>query len=617
MGNLFSSSLTEPATVAVPHGVVELPDEEVLLVAGFGNRLLVDFVAFAHQEGTRRIAVVSTSELCSQVNEFAAVCPRAGVSTTGWISRWADGRDVTAVIFLGQRLNEPDRSVLETIRQMDVEKRVRRICLVSHFAVHFGDRQTAAIETEALNRLDPLVAPTVIFRPGPVLSPRSRATAYLRALAWCAPLVPTRFRAGCVEGNRLFEAVQHALSRSHSRRGAVYTVLGPNRPWQQWLQAHKGAGWLQRGLRAIAATLAQLGVGQLAGLLVSLLLRLVPALRQWSYDTLTPTSVRELLALYNPYNFRHVKIVGYNNGVVHFGHRYPEKTVVSAIRCGRVARLHGWTATFDAGIVLRRAIDFLREAGKEFHVLPNYSYISVGTSFFVPIHGSASDFSAMADTIEKVLLYDPGEDSFVAASRGDPAFRHYLYNPDGEIVLLRLRFRVKEKSSYYLERSQLENPTSDEILAILRDERASNVEIRKPRAASPAIDVYRYFTEPPAGENALAFPKDSLGKVWDRLEENPLTSCLFHGLTRWLAYHVELFFTADEFAVFWQTHGTLPLAKIQLRHIRRDGFPHSPFQHHDCISADLFMLKKHRLAFDAYVKEKFRAIQFNPGKHSL
>ena len=34
----------------------------------------------------------------------------------------------------------------------------------------------------------------------------------------------------------------------------------------------------------------------------------------------------------------HIKVVGYNNGVVHFGHRYPGKTIVSTVGCNRVAR---------------------------------------------------------------------------------------------------------------------------------------------------------------------------------------------------------------------------------------------------------------------------------------
>jgi hypothetical protein len=86
---------------------------------------------------------------------------------------------------------------------------------------------------------------------------------------------------------------------------------------------------------------------------------------------------------------------------------------------------------------------------------------------------------------------------------------------------------------------------------------------------------------------------------------------------RRFGYHVEMFLSAAEFATFWETHGRLPIAKIQLRYIKRDGFPHSPFREHDCVSADLFMLRRHRRVFEQYVRDTFREVQFNPGKHSM
>ena len=91
---------------------------------------------------------------------------------------------------------------------------------------------------------------------------------------------------------------------------------------------------------------------------------------------------------------------------------------------------------------------------------------------------------------------------------------------------------------------------------------------------------------------------------------------MLHALTRYFAWHVELFFTAEEFATFWETHRAVPLRKIQLRYIRRDGFPHSPFREHDCVSADMFMLRRHRRRFEDYLKRTFITVRANPGKHS-
>src|SRR5262249_20819473 len=156
------------------------------------------------------------------------------------------------------------------------------------------------------------------------------------------------------------------------------------------------------------------------------------------FDTFTPRSHQELLAFYNPYNFRYVKVVGYNNGVTHFGHRYPGKTILSTIQCGRRPRLHGDLVKLDAGTTIRAAAENLRARGKEFHVRPNFSYVSIGTGYFIPMHGSASRFSTVAETIEKVVLYDPARDRFCAASRHDPDFGRYLYNLSADVLLLRL-----------------------------------------------------------------------------------------------------------------------------------------------------------------------------------
>src|SRR5262249_59090433 len=147
--------------------------------------------------------------------------------------------------------------------------------------------------------------------------------------------------------------------------------------------------------------------------------------------------------------------------------------------------------------------------------------------------------------------------------------------------------------------------------------RATNVEIRKSSAARDEVTVARYYRDPgEAPSPVLELPRDALGRLWDRLEERAVTSFLMHALTRHLAWHVELFFTADEFATFWATHRDLPLRKIQLRYLRRDGFPHSPCRDHDCVSADLFLFRPYQRRFEDYLKRTFAVVRSNPGKHS-
>jgi hypothetical protein len=380
---------------------------------------------------------------------------------------------------------------------------------------------------------------------------------------------------------------------------------------------HRARGVLPALMTALSALLALLLLGHLAALALSLLARRRPSLRAWDFDTLRPHSLPELLALYNRHNYRHVKVVGYNNGVIHFGHHYPGKTVVSTVHCNRVCRVGQDEIRADCGATIRRAMDFLARDGQELYVIPNYSYVCLGTAFFIPIHGSAVDYSTVAETITRVVLYDPVRDRLIAATRDEPAFRDYLYNLATNVLLLWLHVRAKPKSHYYMHQEELENPGSGQLLGVLRDERATNVEIRKASAAGGTVRIARYYKDPGEAQSAvLDVPRDALGRLWDRLEENPVTSFVMHALTRWFAWHVELFFTDEEFATFWQGHRSLPLKKIQLRHIRRDGFPHSPFREHDCVSADMFMLRRHRRRFEAYLKRTFAIVRSNPGKHS-
>src|SRR5262249_25149539 len=173
------------------------------------------------------------------------------------------------------------------------------------------------------------------------------------------------------------------------------------------------------------------------------------------------------------------KVVGYNNGVVHFGQRFPGKTVLSTVCCNQRARVKGDVAEFDAGVTVRQARDVLDKHGRELPVLPNYSYVALGTAFFVPIHGSASDFTTIAETIQKVVLYDPIKDQIVAAKRQDPAFGEFLYNLRAEVLLLRLQVQTKPKTRYDVKHYEMTRPTGQRVLEYFHDPRPSNVEIRK------------------------------------------------------------------------------------------------------------------------------------------
>jgi hypothetical protein len=553
-----------------------------LLVAGFGDPIAADYAAHVGEQGNRN-----------------------------------DGRSGSLIVFLNSRMSANDYRTLDDLLAGAGQWQRGFIGVVSTFRVHLGDKAAEAAEAHVLARTKGFRAHTVLFRPGFVLSNHSWASVLLRRLGCCYPLVPRRLRSCCMDGDELFAAIERERRMPSSSRPRSFTLLGPNLPWRDLLAKHRSTGFWQACLTAVSALLALLLVGHVAALVFGLLARLRPALRSWNFDTLRPQSLRELLELYNPYNYRHVKVVGYNNGVVHFGQRYPGKTIVSTVGCDRVSKVGPDLLSADCGATVRKAMDFLAGARRELPVVPNYSYVCLGTAFFVPIHGSASDYSTLADTITHVILYDPLSDRLIAADRDEPAFRDHLYDLGADVLLLRLYLQVAPKAPYFVERQTLEGPGADEILAALQDCQAANVEIRKSSASSEAVTLCKYYRDPgQSSGGAMEIPRDALGRLWDRLEENPVTSFLMHALTRHFAWHVELFFTSEEFARFWESHRSLPLRKLQLRYIRRDGMPRSAFRDHDCVSVDLFMLRRHRHRFEAYLDETFTVVRSNPGKHS-
>jgi hypothetical protein len=571
-------------------------DDVAILIVNFGNPVAADYVRHCRHQANRQVFVITERHMCEEIH----------------------GPLRQLVVFLaGQWTNRRGR-LLETAVGIARQKEVRRIYVVSSWKVHFDERMAIRAEKAVLQMLNRLGSPIVILRPSHVLSPNSRLSRALRFTWFLLPIVPQSLRSCAVRSQELFETMETESSKPSSCRCRAYTLLGTNLPWRARLIENAPPACVPF-LLLLARLLVPLALFRLMlGWLLGLAAARTPRIKAWHIERLYPRTRSELLALYNAYNYRHVKIVGYNNGVVHFGQQFPGKTLVSTIGCSRRARVWGDRAQFDAGVTLHRVAEVLGAVGRQLYVVPNYSYVSVGTAYFIPIHGSASKYTTIAETIEKVVLYDPEHDRFLASRRGVPAFAETLYNLSASLLLVRLVVRTREKTPHFLRKENMVNPASQEILAYFHDNRPTNVEIRKAGAAAPTVQVYQYFTEKGSSEQpALELPRDALGRLWDRLEENRVASFLFHKLMRCLAYHCELFLSEPEFARFWETHRSLPIRKIQLRFIRRDGWPHSPFRDHDCISVDLFMLKKNRKRFESYVKETLPTARTNPGKQGM
>jgi hypothetical protein len=492
-----------------------------------------------------------------------------------------------------------------------------RVCLVSSFRVHFGDYAMSALEESIRARFQDAGLDTVVLRAGHVIDRDPGARSGWARLAPWYPLVPASVVSVFLDRKELDSAIDRVCgsqSRVHHRR---LTLLGRRRPLRDVLIELVRPGMLTSCLTAVARVLSWLQIGRIAGLVLSGLARYDPVPKCWHVATLKPNTVRELLSLYNPLNQRHVAIAGYNTGVTHFGWKYPDRAVVSTVASGRLVRVGNRTVTVDAGVLLKQVIGQLRARGKELYVVPNYSYISMGTTFMVPVHGSGSEISTLGDSIEQALVYDVAVDRIFSIRRGDERFGRYMYNPPSGILVLRLRLRIRDKARYFLRRSRLQSPSAADIWHTFRDPAASNIELRKSRAADDFVDVAKYDTTPSDDRESLEIPRDSIGRVWDRLEENPVTSWLFHTYVRNCGYHVELFLNEPEFEIFWEAHKALPLSKLQLRLVKCDGLSHSPFGDCDRISVDIFMKRRNSAAFVSFMKEHLPHARFNPGKHSM
>ncbi len=615
---------------------------DIVIIASFGNAVAADYAAFVSQSSQGDAVVIADEQLLRLVQ-----APVRSLSMDEFLRSTPDfrsehGRVLSLILFINSRLSARERHDLDVLLGIARRWQTRFVGIISSFRLHLDDPDVTEVEEHVLARASGLFARVVVFRPGHVLSQHSRTGRFLERFAPFYPLIPERMCSCFIEGTEFFAAVENQrleaerragpldpwqsaretatpppLGRAVGAKNRAYTLLGSNLPWRDMLFRHRVKRRGQFLTTAVSRLLSWLLVGQAIALLLTLLARRIPWLRQSNVHTLKPRSLREMLSLCHRQNIGHVKVVGYNNGVVHFGHRHPRKTIVSTVRCRRMVHAGPHTLKADCGTTVRNALDYLAGNNQELYVVPNYSYVCLGTSFFVPIHGSAVDYSTVADTIRRVVLYDPDSDRIVSSARDDTAFRENLYNQQSRVVVLRLYLLAKPKSSYFVHRETLENPSAGDLLSALRDPHATNVEIRQSQAASAKVTVARYYKN--LGETsspALELPRDALGRLWDRLEENPVTSYLMHALSRHVAWHTELFFTPSEFDLFWRTHDRLPLRKIQLRYIRRDGMPHSPFRDEDCISADLFLFRRHKSRFLEYLKNTFSTVRTNPGKHS-
>lgn len=534
------------------------------------------------------------------------------------LGRLQSGSAKAAVVVPGLHRLEWERCLKETQRL--VQTGVNRVLLVLPGSLRSDGSGTAtALEELFAGSLGGQRVQLTVLRAGHVLHP-SRASA-----GWWQPLqaiLPAQFSIPCLELQELAEIIEYELSEDRAvecRKGQFSRRL-LSVPGRRRSSVEATFGGLQatewQMQRLTAAILRSIGIGWLLAGLLRLLALVLPGVRDRLAATMRPRSLRDLVSLCNHHTRKHIQLAGCNHGVNHFGWKFPGKTVLCTTSVPGRIRVHHGGVTVDAGVTLKAVMDRLADDGRELPVTPNFSWISMGTCFFVPVHGSGSRMSTLGDAIQRVLLYDWEQERFFAADRGDRLFEEAMYNRRHPWLLLRMTLLTQPRTAFAMTERNLEAPNADQLLEQFEDPRASHVEIRKSRATDTGVVVRAWQVSELAGGTS-ALPRDRIGRIWDRLEETPIASSLFHWFVRTFAFHVELFLTADEFRVFWARHRSLPLSKIQLRRMRQDGMKHSACCDEDRISVDLFMLRGNRDVFCRFVSEELPGARSNPGKQSF
>lgn len=441
----------------------------------------------------------------------------------------------------------------------------------------------------------------------------------LRLPSWLAPLLPRSATLPCLTAERLVAVLQGELTaepRQPTGQLRRLTIPGRRYSLQQLLNREHASSWLSNSAAALATLAACCGACLLADLLLLILCRL-----RWSWarmlpQVLKPRSARELLEVYNRWSWPDLQLAGWNNGVVHFGWKFPGRTVVSTAASGRCLRIGRETVTVDGGLPLKQVLLTLQAAGRSLPVVPNFSWISMGTAFFVPVHGSGCRISTLGQAVVRALVYDASKNQLLRLHQDTSEFRRMMYDRSRPLLLLRMTLQTQQPLKYSVREESLQNPAAEQLLLAFADPAAANVEVRKARAVDRKVIVRRFDAEP-AVTDAAELPRDRLGSLWDRIEETPLAGRLFHWFVRSFAFHVELLMSPNEFRVFWEHHARLPLAKIQLRRMLRDGIENSACCNFDCICADLFMLRGKRHVFTEFITEHLPTVRTNPGKQSL
>ncbi|MFN8710185.1 MAG: hypothetical protein ACK50J_26225, partial [Planctomyces sp.] len=435
------------------------------------------------------------------------------------------------VVFMEGSVTPRALRLMSLVRTLGQGNRTQCVVVITSLQRHLTENPDQTLEQTLLFQLKPCLSALTVIRTGMILSPNSSVTRSARRFGATLPLISPALSGtfltieslvAIIETEMQLQQLQDNCTPLTDSSGVrTLTVPGSRRLLRDVVSEvtsppeNVSSRIVQFAFQAAAA----IGVRWMIAESLRFLAKISTSCRKLTSDTLHPQSVEELRQLCNRHSTDQIQIAGCNNGVRHFGWKFPSKTVVLTTRMpGRAELLDdppgvsfetlSFTASVtpnvgkpvrrfrvDAGLTLKYCIDELARSGYEFFVVPNYSYISMGTLFFVPIHGSGSRVSTLGDTIEEVTLWNRCTEQHATARRGDELFRQVMYSPSGHWVVLSLTLAVRGRTRYTVHCESLHHSTADDILEILNDTEASNVEIRRHSASSTSIDVSRYYAE--------------------------------------------------------------------------------------------------------------------------
>ncbi|MEZ6069200.1 MAG: hypothetical protein R3C10_02780 [Pirellulales bacterium] len=353
------------------------------------------------------------------------------------------------VVVLPARLRERELRVVAQCASLAARHASCTVVIVSTYRVHFGDATTRERERRACEVFAGATGrQPFVVRPGELVDTTVDKSRWRRLLACLYPAMPPSLRTCRVEVARLCAAIDKIVAahtgplKPRVPRSAL-TILGENRRLCDVLADEADASWPGRCVVGVARLLRWLLVGHLLAALVRAAARFHAPLGRWWCHTLEPTSVDELLSLYHPWNAAHVVIAGYNTGVTHFGWRFAGKTVVKTTGCARRVRIGASHVDVDAGTTLKRLCGSLADAGRELYVMPNYSYVSVGTAVRADPRVGQRGVDAGRNDRTRVAVRRRGRTAW-SRRGGDGRFERYMYDAQGGVVALRLRLRVRE-----------------------------------------------------------------------------------------------------------------------------------------------------------------------------